>query len=218
MQKKAQLQRRFFWFLVSLYLLNDLIYLYTPWEISWFITDYVVRIITLGLFFWLYKEYVVDRQFFYFNDISTAKAAVWGLSFGLFGIVLFLVIDANLSTLNFYEGSTFPTIENPLFYWFDMSVGLLLVAFSEELLFHSYFYTLYKDKLSAKSLVLISTLLFTAIHWSNDITNILGVAIWAFFAMILFIRLRTIWPLIVAHTVTNMILFMDIIPQEWVTW
>ncbi len=181
----------------------------------WMLIDYSVRIITLIAFFILYKEYILTRNMLYLDPVSYKRVLYIALPLALFGIVTFELIDNNLASINIYEGTVFPEITNRLLFWFDMSFGLVLVSVSEELLFHSYFYALFKDRISSNGLIFYSALIFAAIHWSNNLTNILGVFIWGVVAMKVFIRVGSIWPLIIAHTLVNFVLFTEMLPESW---
>lgn len=208
-------KENFFWLLVLLYMVNDLLYMASDNYLVVMAVDYSIRIITLMTLFMLYKNYVLTKYTFYLHPYPYKKALFLGVALALFGVILFRLIEVNLTMINIYEGYSFPEIKNPWLYWFDMSVGLVLVSFSEELLFHAYFYTIYKSRFSTIGLVLFSSLLFAAIHWSNDLTNILGVFIWGVATMGLLIKTQSLWPLLIGHTLVNFVLFLEILPNGW---
>ena len=201
----------FFWGLVSLYLINDLFYLSSDSYIKWMLVDYTVRLVTLIGLFVLYKEYIIDKGTFCFGSYPLNKTLGIVTVFTIVGVLIFVVIEANFQSLNFYKGTSFPEATNVYLHWFDLTIGLLLVALSEEVLFHSYFYALFKDRLAPRNLIILSALLFSLIHWSNDMTNILAVFIWALIAMKIFLHTKSIWPLVIVHLATNFILFIDVI-------
>ena len=205
----------YFWLLVLLYILNDFLFMSSDDYIVWLLIDYSVRIITLLALFMLYKDYILTKKSFFLGSYSYKRALVIGTGLALFGVIVFRLIEVNLTMINIYDGTSFPEIKNRILYWIDMSAGLVLVSFSEELVFHAYFYTVYKDKLSNFSLILFSAIIFSAIHWSNDLSNILGVFIWGIVSMQVFIRSQSAWPLIVGHILVNLILFLEILPDRW---
>lgn len=55
--------------------------------------------------------------------------------------------------------------------------------------------------------VLCSTVLFGMAHWENGAHEILGTACLGLFACALYLKIRTLWPLIGAHFVVDMVSF-----------
>ncbi len=208
-------QKSYFWILVLLYILNDFLFLLDAHYSTWLIIDYSIRIFTLGAIFLLYKEYILSASMLYLHAYSLKKTLKYGLGFSLIGILLFRIIETHFTFINFYDGIHFPEITNPFWAWFDLTAGLILVAFSEELLLHSYFYALFKERFKERELILFSALLFAAIHWSNDLSNILGVFLWGLIAMKILIKTQSIWPLILAHFLTDFVLFAEVLPDSW---
>lgn len=207
-------QKSYFWILVLLYILNDFLFLLDTHYATWLIIDYSIRIFTIVAIFFLYKEYVLNISMLYLHRYSLRKTLSYGLSFSIIGILLFRIIETHFTFVNFYQGIEFPEITNPFWNVFDLSIGLLLVAFSEELLLHAYFYTLFKNRFNDRTLILLSALLFAAIHWSNDLSNIIGVFIWGMIAMKILIKTQSIWPLILAHFLTDFVLYAKLLPDS----
>lgn len=55
--------------------------------------------------------------------------------------------------------------------------------------------------------LLCSTVLFGMAHWENGVHEIFGTACLGLFACALYLKIRTLWPLIGAHFVVNMVSF-----------
>ena len=103
----------------------------------------------------------------------------------------------------------FPVIENNLVRWLDLTLGLALVAISEELIFRSAMGPLLRQRAYSPAAVLwVSAILFAAIHWSGG----LGVIVTALVAGVLFMwvyqRIGSVVPLIVAHFLVDFLLFL----------
>jgi len=109
--------------------------------------------------------------------------------------------------------SSIPDIPDPLWRWIDLSTGLLMVGIFEELIFRGYLHTFLSQYTRRKSLfILVSAVTFGLIHWSGGLHQIiLTSAIGAVF-MIIYLHIRSLPAVIVAHFIVNFILFSNAIP------
>lgn len=103
----------------------------------------------------------------------------------------------------------FPPIKDNFIRWLDLTLGLALVAISEELIFRSALGSLLRRMaFSPVAVMWISAVLFAAIHWSGG----LGVIATALVAGLLFMwvyqRLGSVIPLITAHFLVDFLLFL----------
>jgi uncharacterized protein len=207
---------RFFILLVSFYILNDLFFIFADSYQSWMAIDYLTRIITLGLIYWAYKKEIYPTEHFFFEKLS-----FWRVS----GVLLLflgpiLAIDQTLySHFGDINRATrlfaYPAITNSTIEMLDLTIGLFVVAFSEEIIFRVYFYRLFVSKLSPNMMVFLSALLFASIHWGTGALNVLVAFIWGAFAMVLFRRLKVIWPFIIAHFLYNYLSFSGVVDLNY---
>ncbi|MFC1558112.1 CPBP family intramembrane glutamic endopeptidase [candidate division KSB1 bacterium] len=92
---------------------------------------------------------------------------------------------------------------------------LVLIYFSatagivEEIYYRGIFRLLFGDSVLQKVLyVLISSVIFSSVHWEGGIHNLIPAFIFGLIASIYFVFNRNLYPLILGHTVTNLILFI----------
>jgi membrane protease YdiL (CAAX protease family) len=107
-----------------------------------------------------------------------------------------------------------PEISSPHWKWFDLTVGLMLVGVTEELVFRGYllrFLTAYSRNSSV--LIMISALAFGLIHWSGGLHQVLVTSAIGGVFMALFMRTRSLSAIMLAHFAVNLIDFAEVIPK-----
>ena len=103
----------------------------------------------------------------------------------------------------------FPKIESELVRWADLTVGLFLVAISEELVFRPLFAKVLQSfALSRGVIIWISALAFSAIHWSGGLGTLATALVAGILFMEVYLRIGSVLPLIAAHFLVNFILFV----------
>ena len=197
--------------------LNDLSNIFIKdWRL-WLLLDLIlVKLLPLTVALWL-----IHRQ--------KMKPTEFGLtSQPLAGYVIVFVIGTLAGTyllqngyvlFNFLSGyrplGSIPIIENPLWKWFDVTVGLLLVGICEELVFRGYlsaFISRYTQR--APVIILVSALAFGFIHWSEGFNQVaVAFTIGAVF-MMLYLRFGSLPALMLAHFTINFIHSAGIIPKD----
>ncbi|MBW1803282.1 MAG: CPBP family intramembrane metalloprotease [Deltaproteobacteria bacterium] len=107
-----------------------------------------------------------------------------------------------------------PEIEGRPWLWIDLTVGLLLVAIIEELVFRGYVYRfLLRYIPNTLMIVVISALGFGLIHWSRGLIGVLSASAAGAVFMALYIRTRSLPPIILAHFAVNFIELAPIMPE-----
>ena len=102
----------------------------------------------------------------------------------------------------------FGQIDNWQLYWLDLTLGMFLVAISQELVFRKLALSwLLKTGKTTFQIVVISACFFSLMHWGSGVGRILytfglGVAY-----MLVYLKLRRLWPLVLAHWIENFIAF-----------
>jgi len=120
-------------------------------------------------------------------------------------VFLFLPIYDQFEWSVFFE---FHKIPNPLLYWFDLTIGLFIVALSEELVFRKFlFHWLMRLKQPVWLIVLISVLFFSLAHWGNGIAMLIYTFVIGIAYMFAYLKIKRLWPLIAAHWMENFIIF-----------
>jgi membrane protease YdiL (CAAX protease family) len=90
----------------------------------------------------------------------------------------------------------------------DLVLGVLLVAISEEVLSRRVARVVLRDLLRGDfQVIVVSALLFAAIHWSQGIPNLVYVFLIGVVFMAVYLRVGALWPLILAHYIIDVIAF-----------
>ncbi|WP_417798612.1 CPBP family intramembrane glutamic endopeptidase [Terasakiella pusilla] len=108
----------------------------------------------------------------------------------------------------FYTPARYPPIKNSLLLVFDMSIGLALVAITEEFIFR---YKL-NDWLAEKQVGLftrglLTSLLFAFMHAPQGVIAIGESFLWGLFLFVVYQKTKSLHFVIVLHFITNFILF-----------
>jgi len=197
-----------FFLITSPYFLNDVIQIFTSESSLWFGVDYGTRLLSLGLLVFAIHRY--QRSYTSLGLRFTVPLMGWGVAL-VFTLLGTLFLQA-LSTLSPYIQ---PTVLNPFPHYvgewhraLDLSLGLMLVALSEELIFRGLFAAFFHEILkTGRSMVLFSGLFFALIHWSSGVDAVVGAFVWGVFAMLFYRYYQSIIPLIVVHFLTNFALY-----------
>jgi hypothetical protein len=108
-----------------------------------------------------------------------------------------------------------PQMGNPYLKWIDMTVGLLLVGMSEELVFRGYL-CLYISRFTKnpRSIVGISALAFGLIHWSGGAHQVMVSGVIGAVFMMLYLKTLSLPPIMLAHFAVNFVDYADVIPKD----
>jgi membrane protease YdiL (CAAX protease family) len=100
----------------------------------------------------------------------------------------------------------YPRFDGAL-YWFDITAGLLLVAYSEELLFRRCARISFGSWLGdGWKMVIATSIFFGAYHWWSGIWNVLGATIAGFLFMSFYRRSGALYPVVIVHYIFDVIL------------
>ena len=89
--------------------------------------------------------------------------------------------------------------------WITLLVFTVLNAFSEELIYMAYGFNLWAAKYGPRTAVLFSILARLSVHTYQGTEHILPIATWAVLFGVWYRYHRTVWPLIVAHMMIDLI-------------
>src|SRR2546430_6832433 len=90
----------------------------------------------------------------------------------------------------------------------DVVFGLALVAFSEEIVFRRCARHVFQISLNnGYALVVVTSLLFGAYHWWTGMGNIVEAVLIGVLLMLFYIRSAALWPVVLAHYLTDMVDF-----------
>jgi membrane protease YdiL (CAAX protease family) len=200
-----------FIFVLLIGYINDLFFYCFQDNYYFFIgTDYSFRIIQLASVYYLYKKGFLLKQDFNCGWLPRLSSVfVIGVSISLL-LIHFISKDFfNIYFAKYYLFS-FPAYPTKIAKTIDLSVGLLLVALSEEIIFRGLLINvlLRFKRITNLHAGCISLVLFALIHYGSGVTNILTAFIWAIIPTMIAIRMRRINELIIIHWLTNLYLFI----------
>jgi membrane protease YdiL (CAAX protease family) len=213
----------FFWTLLLLlpFYTNDLADIYVgDWRL-WLMIDYAaVKLFPLMILAWLIHK----------NRLTPEALGISGLTATSFAVVCYaavltgIFIDQNAMLLigrlpGHARLGGMPEITSPLFSRIDLTFGLMMVAVCEELVFRGYLFALLRRFTSHRaSIVILSGAAFGLIHWSGGIHRVVATSLIGAIFMMLYIRSRSLHPLIVAHFIINFFAFSGLFPTEIVRY
>lgn len=141
------------------------------------------------------------------------QIAFWKVTLWIVGIVLvdYFAGAWIRSTINILFPATalggYPALTGWL-YWFDLAFGLVLVAYSEEVLFRRCARHIFRSYLGDRYvMVLITSVLFGGYHWWTGLGNIAEATFVGVLLMLLLQRSGALWPPVVAHYLSDLAAF-----------
>ena len=197
--------------------LNDFSNIFiSDWRL-WMLIDYTtVKLFPFIVVIWLIRS-------------KKIKLSEFGLTFGSVKsfVIVFLIgtlagtfiVQNGYLVLNKFSGYSslggIPEIESSLWQWIDLTLGLLMVGVFEELIFRGFLHTFlarYTRRLPV--IIGISSVAFGLIHWSGGFHQVMLAAAAGAVFMALYLRTRSLPPIMLAHFAINFIDFADVIPKS----
>lgn len=192
-----------------LFMINDITFFFIIDPFAWILTDYAFRILVLLALAAPILKKETDLRSLGFKRLDFAPLVLWTLVLTLlnaFPITYLMDILRNT-----YPGQSlihFPEINNKFLKYFDLSFGLILVAFSEEVLFRGYYVVLLKKYLKSNAAVMIiSSVCFGLIHWGLGWIDVIETSSWGLIVIYSVYRSGSIYPAILSHFFINFIFF-----------
>ncbi|MCW5648277.1 MAG: CPBP family intramembrane metalloprotease [Ramlibacter sp.] len=188
---------------------------------AWLVIDYTfAKLLPLCLLGW-----ALSRPWLKPADLGLGwpGGGLFGLAFAVAALVGTLM-DQNAYTLlagwpGYAPLGGMPSIPSAAWNWCDLTVGLLLVAVLEETLFRGLAHTVLSRYTARASLiVLASAAAFGLIHWSLGLHAVLITGLIGAVFMGVYLRCRSVVPLILAHFAVNFIDFAGVIPKSLFKW
>jgi len=94
-------------------------------------------------------------------------------------------------------------------YAFDLIVGLVLVAYHEEIVFRRVARHVFQKWLGdGYAMIVATSLLFAAYHWWSGIGNICSAFLLGVGLMLAYKRLGALWPVMLAHYLMDIAAFI----------
>lgn len=197
--------------LVSIFLLNDFLFIGIRSYQGWLLVDYGSRLLAIGAIAWLIRAGKNSPADFGFRKISPAPFAFWTIALSVSGVLIDRSAGAYLQKLLPPTAlAHYPVIHNSVIKALDLSIGLALVSVSEEAVFRGYFFTVVRDRIPDRAiLVALSCVVFGLIHWSSGLAAVLVTAAWGVLPMVSVMKTGSILPAVIAHYVTDFVFFLS---------
>jgi uncharacterized protein len=197
------------WFVVALAVLvaSQLTRLGQTTPAAWLICDYAGRLGTLAVL-WISPAaraiaFTPQRL-----TIGVVEAIAWAIGFA----GLYTIIDPPLR--GFIDAAVPGTIigsypaSRGWLHAVDVTFGLALVAFQEEVYFRRCARAVVGNWLGDGFCMIIATsLLFAAYHWWTGVGNVITAGLFGIGAMWLYRRAAALWPVVLAHYLADLIAF-----------
>jgi hypothetical protein len=197
--------------------LNDFSNIFINAELPWLIIDYSLKLIPLCFIFYMVGKKVLNLKDLGLTPIPPIKFILWTIGITLLGLCLDEPGFALWSKiLPFFKLGTIPIGPDSTFYTFDMTIGLMLVAIAEEIIFRGLAFTVLKEKgFSPAAIFILSGITFGLIHWSAGPVAIVATALTGTGLMICMWKTKSILPTIVAHYIINYLSFSGLASNFW---
>lgn len=187
--------------LAAPFFLNDFVFwaLHGGQEI--YLADYLTRILVLlAILVWPQARSVIEAR------PRPATMTTWLAVPIVLGLIVFGEpvaewIDNGIDRwAGIGELFRFGRIADPVLYWLDLTLGLFLVALSEELVFRKAARRFCHDRgWGPVVTVLASALLFGLIHRGGGAGQVVAAAVTGVVYMAFYLRMNRLWPLVLAH-------------------
>ena len=190
------------------YYLNDFINIYVTNYVAWVGLDYAQRLLVLGILFRAFRRGDVTAGDLGLVRLPLKRFLAW-TSATAAAAMAYLYLSEFILAPYFPKGSlgSVPfNVDSPLFF-FDLTAGLVLVGFSEEIVCRGLALSTLRDRLSVPALFVVSALLFSLMHWSLSTHTLVDAFIYGLIFVPATLATGSIWPTTVVHFLVNFVLY-----------
>jgi uncharacterized protein len=200
-------QSNWTWFLVALVpaLASQIARMEQTDPVAWLACDYAGRLGTLAVLVAIpaARSVAFARETL---TVSWPEIAIWIVCLLMFELIIgrsvVWFIDAVIPGTRLTAASTPPD----WLYAVDVTFGIALVAYQEEVLFRRCARAVLSKRLGGgPTMVIASALLFGSYHWSWGLGTIISAVLFGIVAMSFYLRVGVLWPLVVVHYVTDVV-------------
>ena len=182
---------------------------------AYIVTEYTVRIGLILACLWslTYRQELLTALSL---GNASGRQLTRALKYALVGVGLVALDQIILQFLRLIVWSAgydwhwgiYPQTSHAAIIWIDLTIGLALVAVSEEFVFRGVARRALEQRgVGRIGVITLSALFFSAFHWWHGVPNILSTAILGAIFMAVYIRTNSLWPVILAHYGINLIVF-----------
>jgi hypothetical protein len=199
------LQSNWTWFLLALVpaVASQIVRMGQTDPVAWAACDYAGRLGTLAVLAAIpaARNVAFARET---RKVSWSELAIWVACLLAFELIvsrsMAWIIDAVIPGTQLTASFRYPD----WLYAVDVTFGIALVAYQEEVLFRRCARVVLSTKLGGGTMMVIaSALLFGSYHWSRGLGTIITAALFGIIAMMFYLRAGVLWPLVLVHYVTD---------------
>lgn len=180
------------------------------WQ-EWLAVDYLLRILFLAYVLLVPRVRAEAIQLFHraWNDMSGSLRLMTLAIVVLAAVMAEIFIDQIRPPIFalFPETEWFNYFEIESRFWlvFDLTIGLGLVAISEELMFRGFVIRCLGFLTSrATLLILFSAVIFGLVHWTNGVDNVVAAILTGIVLGSIYMHSRSLWPCVIIHYLINL--------------
>jgi uncharacterized protein len=201
------LQSNWTWFLLALVpaVASQIVRMGQTDPVAWAACDYAGRLGTLAVLAAIpaARNVAFARET---REVSWSELAIWVACLLAFELIIgrsvAWIIDALIPGTQLTTASSFPD----WLYAVDVTFGVALVAYQEEVLFRRCARPILSTRLGHGTIMVIaSALLFGSYHWSRGLGTIISAVLFGIVAMTFYVRAGVLWPLVLVHYVTDVV-------------
>ena len=207
---RIPMERRLAAFLILAvpFYLNDIAFIVLNGTYGVYLVDYGTRALVLALcFLWPTSRAIATERLF--PQWGTALAVLCAAVLPVLGRLTHHLLEVPFVNLTGIGGLfEFHFLSDPTLYWLDLTVGLFAVALSEELVFRKLAMRWLEEAgRTPIQILVISALLFSLMHWGSGPGRLLYTFVGGLIYMAAYLRLRRLWPLVLAHWIEDFMAF-----------
>lgn len=194
--------------LVALTYVNDLVFLETETYRSWLAADYAFRVVTLAVIVLSPPLRAACRAFLAWprpHALALGLVVALAVAGGLAEAFIGGPIQSAFEETRLF---VYPEPDSAVLKAIDLTLGLVLVATSEEFVFRVLLpVALLPLVRSPTAIVLATAVLFGAMHWSGGLGQVVTAAVIGALFMVSVFRAGSVWPALIAHYGLNVLAF-----------
>lgn len=190
------------------YYLNDAANIWIADYTSWAIIDYAVRLAILGFLLFMLWRGNLTRDDLMLKLPSIKQFAFW-TGTTLAASMAFLYLTEFVFAPYYPKGSigSVPIDTASPMFLFDSTIGLVLVALSEEVVCRGLTLSVLRERVSTPLLYIVSAGLFSFMHWSLSVHTLFDAFVYGVIFVPAALATRSIWPVVVVHFFVNFVLY-----------
>ena len=190
------------------YYLNDATNIWVSDYVTWIWLDYAQRLVAVAIALWALRQAYVTRVDLGLTAIPLASFLKW-TAVTAAAAMAYLYLSEFILAPYFPKGAigSVPFDPDSPLFLFDLTFGLLLVGFSEELVCRGLTLSVLKKRLPIPAVYAVSALLFSLMHWSLSTHNLVDAFVYGLIFVPATLATGTIWPGVVVHFLVNFVLY-----------